>query len=193
VSAPGEDSDELRKLVEECRERPFRTDAWDKFYHRYDYLICVYVNACARSIQPQDRDDICQKVWIRMPAILDRFDPSKGPLSVYLRQACRWAALKEFRHFQREREFERPADETILQLVRESPEEQSPGLLRFTIGDYLLKKVPDVAKLLIYMDWIEGVGYREIMAKHKVSRALVFRRFEECRRLVKAALRKREN
>jgi RNA polymerase sigma factor (sigma-70 family) len=186
LTAAGEDSDELRELVQECRDR--RPEAWERFFARYDHLVRVYVNFTARTTPAQDREDIRQKVWMRMPAILDRFDPAKGALAGYLLRSCRWAVFTEFRRFKRERQFAQPADETILRLVRESPEEQNPAILRVVVKDYLRNKVNDRAKLLIYMDWIDGMSYRQIMSRHRVSRAVAFRRFEECRLLVRNAL-----
>jgi RNA polymerase sigma factor (sigma-70 family) len=188
MNISNENPSELLELVQQCRERPFRGEAWERLFNRYDHLIRLYISSVGRTFPFQDQDDIGQKVWIRMPAILDRFDPAKGSLATFLQRACRWAVVTEFRRRKREREFERPADETILNIIRESPEEQNSAMLRVVIRDYLRSKVNDRAKLLIYTDWIDGMSHEQIMSRHHVSRAVAFRRFQECRNLVRTAL-----
>jgi DNA-directed RNA polymerase specialized sigma24 family protein len=188
TAASLDDSPVLRELIEQCRERPYRDDAWERFFNRYDHLIRLYVNTVARTTPSQDREDIRQKIWLRMPKILERFDPNKGSLPALLKTVCNRAVHTEYRRFQRERQFETPADQTLLELVRQSPEEQDSNWIRVFIKNYLKRKVNDSAKLAVYIDWIEGFHPRDVMARHRISRAVAYRRFEECRLLAKKAL-----
>jgi DNA-directed RNA polymerase specialized sigma24 family protein len=100
----------------------------------------------------------------------------------------RHTVTSEWRRSRRERELSQPANEALWEYVQESPEQQSPALLRTLIMDFLVNNVSDHKKLRIYEDWIEGRSYEEIMQIHSVSRAVVFRRFQECRRLVRWVL-----
>ncbi len=179
---------ELLELVEECRKTPVREAAWERFHARYSHLVKLIVNATARTATTQDREDMCQAIWVRMPKTLDRFDPNKGALPRFLQVMAERMVRSEWRRRQRERDFLTPVDERVLALVKQSPEEQDPALLRTLIFDFLRSNVNDDKKLQVYESWIEGLNYKEIMKIHGLSRPVVFRRFRECEQLVRWAL-----
>jgi RNA polymerase sigma factor (sigma-70 family) len=188
MTGPHPDGPEIIELIHECCERPVRQEAWTKFHALYYHFIQLLVGAAARTVPVQDREDLCQKVWIRMPSILKKYDPERGTLESLLRLVTRHTVTSEWRRSRRERELSQPAHEALWEYVQESPEQQSPALLRTLIMDFLVNNVSDHKKLRIYEDWIEGRSYEEIMQIHSVSRAVVFRRFQECRRLVRWVL-----
>ena len=102
---------------------PADQTAWREFEATYRNLISRY--CLGSGLQPTDRDDVCQLVWLNLAKGLRTFkyDPKRGRFRSYLRRVVRNAIAH---HFSRHKRNPQALDTAMLSVI---PENSSPDEL----------------------------------------------------------------
>jgi len=101
-------------LAKRCRSG--EVAAWEEFYTQYNPILIAHLQSALKTNDTDFIDEIAQQVWCAViaddGAILDKYDPSLGSLSTFLRMIARDKSARFLRAESRRRTREMVASRT---------------------------------------------------------------------------------
>jgi RNA polymerase sigma-70 factor, ECF subfamily len=160
------------ELASECARRPINESAWSEFWARFYPAIFRQVRRLlapfGRSPVHSELDDIVQLVFLKVLNSLDRYDPKRSSLRVFLNLLATNVVIDQLRSNRRKR----PAFEELERIESSlSSGETRPDVLQ---GLFEFLDAADPRKRAIIDDFLLGLTTEEICKKHAVSRSAFY-------------------